>query len=721
MRRAGHAPDRGDPPGNEEAGPGPASSFSSDTPDPWWYPGKIEWTANPNRRISYRGFHGERDEFVDVMLGVLRDAGLFRSRQMPNLDELAAEIFFDRVFEAFKPVPFHCAFRGQETAAAAHVLLRQMRARRHGPIDDVECLATLIAACAGSVGHLGLSNQHLRLTNHALCRLYPGDANVVEQYSAHVLLQFLTDPNFGLARKVSDDADTRDAFARLVERLVLGRDLEAREFVARAFCGTAEHLRAEAVTNSVTNSNFGLESRQTLSPDDRGSGYVPRPPLPPGAALDARDKLVALRAVIACAEGSASVMPLARADFWGHRALSERAGECESRAAFDFDSGAARRRALLRSLRDEYFQNQIDEMVRATIPAFEAVGAFCDGAFADAVLRRARANVVTWRERLATAREARALAARDNNTSLAYIDAVGGFAIIATYVASRQNVIRDKIQYVKQIGVGPRFASDASVRASLAEAVARFEGFSQILSSALAVCAASVLACLAMATPRARRRFPRAVRERFLYLVCFAQVSTRFLFTHHRHALSAAMSSLERATGAPHGFVAERVGKEPLFRRKSFVGGDWLQFLQGDEVVVCVASLFYYFSVTRLSPREHALIHALAALVRFAQNESVTRGDDTYAPHVYVSIVVWKWCVWRTVAAFVVIVCAMDWRHAKQIFPRALRRRVAATLFPERERAADPPGDLETDDSTGWRDGLFSSVLCGNLKEKTHL
>ena len=271
MRRAGRAPARGEPPGNDEAGPGPASSFSSDTPDPWWYPGKIEWTANPNRRISYRSFHGEHDEFVDVMLGVLRDAGLFRSRQMPRLDEPAAEMFFDRVFEAFKPVPYHCAFRGQETAAAAHALLRQMRARRHGPIDDVECLATLIAACAGSIGHLGLSNQHLRLTNHALCGLYPGDADVVERLSALILLHFLTDPVAGLALKVSDDAATRDAFARLIERLVLDRDLEARELVVRTHYGTAERLRAEAVAGT------GLESFESRGDDDDGdAGHVSR-------------------------------------------------------------------------------------------------------------------------------------------------------------------------------------------------------------------------------------------------------------------------------------------------------------------------------------------------------------------------------------------------------------------------------------------------------------
>lgn len=707
MRRAGRAPARGEPPGNEEAGPGPASSFSSDTPDPWWYPGKIEWTANPNRRISYRGFHGEHDEFVDVMLGVLRDAGLFRSRQMPRLDEHAAEMFFDRVFEAFKPVPYHCAFRGQETAAAAHALLRQMRARRHGPIDDVECLATLIAACAGSIGHLGVSNQHLRLTNHALCGLYPGDADVVERHSALILLHFLTDPVAGLALKVSDDAATRDAFARLIERLVLDRDLKARELVARTHYRTAERLRAEAVAGT------GLSEYRGDDDDDDGSGRVSRPPLPPGAALSAREKLTALRAVIVCAEASATAMPLAHADFWGHRELLERAGEREARAAFEFDSGA-RRRASTRSprevlARDEYFERRVDEMARTTLPAFEAIGAFCDATFARAVLRQARANVGAWRERLATSREARALAERANRCSLAYIDVVGGFGMIIVYAASRQSVLRDKIQYVNGIARG--FASDASVQASAAEAAAQFEHVSRIFASFTGVCVASMVACLALATPRAERRVPEAVRERFLYLVCLAQVSARFFFTHHRHALNAAMSSLHRATGAPSDGAWST---ESLFREKTsgLLHGDWTRIVQGPVVVPCITTLFYYLGMTRLSPREHALIHALAVLVRFSQDESATRGDETYVPLAYAPAVARKWRAWRSVATFVVVVCAADWRYARQIFPRALRRRVAAALFPGRERAADPrPGDPETDSREGRRDGMFSSVL----------
>ena len=739
MRRAGRAPARGDPPGSDEAGPGPASSFSSDAPDPWWYPGKIEWTAHPNRRISYGGFHGERDEFVDVMVGVLRDAGLFRSSQMPRLDEPAAEAFFDRVFEAFKPVPYHCAFRGQETAAAAHALLRQMRARRHGPIDDIECLATLVAACAGSLGHLGLSDQHLQYTNHALCGLYPGETNVVELYSAHILQHFLTDQTVGLAPRVSDDPATRDAIARLVERLVLDRDPETRNVVARAFYGTVERLRAEAghpsTNRTRTRSNAiaagssrlarysgdttGLESSlndESFEDESLVDGHVSRPPLPPGAALSARDKLAALRAVILCAEASAAAMPVARAEFWGHRELMERARECEARAAFDSNAGVAgthrgaarRRRAMLRSLRDRHSQRQVDELARTTIPTFEALGAFCDGAFAGAVLRQARANLLAWRERLATAREARVAVERKNRCSLAYIDAVGGFGMIATYAVSRQSVLRDKIQYMK--GVGRGLSSDASVQASLSAAVAQYETVRGTMAVFAAVCAGSIIACLALATPHAKRRVPEHVRERFLYLVCLVQISARFFFTHHRFTLNSTVRSVERATGAS---FAGHLGEESMFRRRPVISDAWARTVHGPVVVPCVASLFYYFGMTRMSPRAHLLFHALAVLVRFEQDESTTRGDDTYLylTPAHALVVARNWRVWRAVAAFIFVVCAVDWQHARQIFPGALRRRVASALFPGREPSADPRG-WETVSRTGRRVGVFSSVLC---------
>ena len=348
-------------------------------------------------------------------------------------------------------------------------------------------------------------------------------------------------------------------------------------------------------------------------------------------------------------------------------------------------------------------------MARTTLPAFEAIGAFCDATFARAVLRQARANVGAWRERLATSREARALAERANRCSLAYIDVVGGFGMIIVYAASRQSVLREKIQYVNGIARG--FASDASVQASAAEAAAQFEHVSRIFASFTGVCVASMVACLALATPRAKRRVPEAVRERFLYLVCLAQVSARFFFTHHRHALNAAMSSLHRATGAPSDGAWST---ESLFREKTsgLLYGDWTRIVQGPVVVPCITTLFYYFGMTRLSPREHALFHALAVLVRFSQDESATRGDETYVPLAYAPAVARKWRAWRSVATFVVVVCAADWRYARQIFPRALRRRVAAALFPGRERAADPrPGDPETDSREGRRDGMFSSVL----------
>ena len=269
--------------------------------------------------------------------------------------------------------------------------------------------------------------------------------------------------------------------------------------------------------------------------------------------------------------------------------------------------------------------------------------------------------------------------------------------MIVVYAASRQSVIREKIQYVKGIARG--FASDASVQASAAEAAAQFEHVRRIFASFARVCVASLVACLALATPRAKRRVPEAIRERFLYLVCLAQVSARFFFTHHRHALNAVMSSLHRATGAPSDGAWST---ESLFRPNI-----WTRIAHGPVVVPCIMTLFYYLCATHPSPREHALFHALAAFA-LSQDESAMRGDETYVPLACAPAVARKWRAWRAVAAFVVVVCAADWRHARQIFPRALRRRRRGAV-PGAQASGGPearrPGD-RLEGGTAGRDLL---------------
>ena len=225
---------------------------------------------------------------------------------------------------------------------------------------------------------------------------------------------------------------------------------------------------------------------------------------------------------------------------------------------------------------------------------------------------------MAWRERLATAREARVAVERKNRCSLAYIDAVGGFGMIATYAVSRQSVLRDKIQYMK--GVGRGLASDAGVQSSLSLAVARYETVRGTFTVFAAVCAGSLVACLALATPHGGAS--RARSRAFPVPGVLVQICVRFFFAHHRFTLNATVRSVERATGAS---FAGRLGEESLFRRRPSSATPGREPCTARRL--CRASRrSSTTSACASEPREHALFHALAVLVRFAQDEHDAQG-----------------------------------------------------------------------------------------------
>ena len=75
--------------------------------DPWASPSPVG-AGDRNRLNPYNGFHGDRDEFREVLVGVFRDAGLLDAKAF-RLDEDRASRFFDRVFDSYNAVPYHCA------------------------------------------------------------------------------------------------------------------------------------------------------------------------------------------------------------------------------------------------------------------------------------------------------------------------------------------------------------------------------------------------------------------------------------------------------------------------------------------------------------------------------------------------------------------------------------------------------------------------------------
>ena len=393
-------------------------------------------------------------------------------------------------------------------------------------------------------------------------------------------------------------------------------------------------------------------------------------------------------------------MPLARADFWGNRDLLERAGEREARAAFEVDSGA---RGAVGALAER-------RVLRA------ACGR--DGPH-DA--SRVRGNRRVLRRRLHSRRAAPGARER-RHVARASGDVARGaraptreplfFGVhrcrrlfrddrrVRRVAAERDS---EKIQYVKGIARG--FASDASVQALAAEAAAQFEHVRRIFASFARVCVASLVACLALAAP-ARQAARPGGDPRALPVLGVPRAGLGAVLLHapqaraeRRHVISASRDGRAERRSVEHGVA---VPPEYLDANRARPGRGAVHH---DSVLLLVHD-------APEPARTRALPRARRVRALLAGRERDARGRNLRAARVRPGGGE-KWRAWRAVAAFVVVVCAADWRHARQIFPRALRRRVAAALFPGRKRAADPrPGDPETDSRAGRRDGIFSSVLC---------
>jgi len=703
--RAGRDMARGDPPG--AAGPSPASS-SSDIPDPWWYPGKIDWTANPNRLVSSCGFYGDREEFVGVMVGLFRDAGLFYSRMLPTLTEHIAEQFFDRAFEAFKPVPYHCAFKGQETAAAAHVLLQQLRRRGHDPIDDLDALAVLLVACCGKIGHLGLTNEHLRLVNHPLCDVYPENTN--ERYHAHVLSHCLNDNSRGLVRCVPERDGARREFTRLIERLVLDFDPEKRHITASVFFEITSRLRARHEENDGAGYS-SFENRVEENRNDlRNDLASPSASFFEGGIVNVREKTSILSMVLLCAECASLVMPLRRADFWEGRKSKELANRrgCPPRSFPEPPRRGNVRatRASTTSISGDFFETPLESLTQFAIPSFEAFGRLCDPRFTAAVARQSRRNAEAWRETLAAAEASRRRRERAVTCSKDYLDALGGFGIVAAFLMSRKSVLREKIHALDAIvfDVG---IPVSSARAAAAKVARGYESFEANVETRALVSGVFFLASAALGSSRSERVVPERLREGFLAFACAWLVSVRFFVSRSRRVLMATIAEAEAELGGGEGDCF--FGVEPLFRENTVVGAAFGEITRGAVVVPCVVSLVYYFVLPMIPTRMHVGIHALAT---FARRESAARGAGRLPPSTDFWTRASKRGAWRTVFAFPLLLLVVDWRNARRALPSAVVALLnsgfgyasGTRLFPTSRGEADAVGNPQR------RRGLFSSA-----------
>ena len=167
-------------------------------------------------RVDYDGVHFarsdpcyycDRREFRRACVGAFRDAELLQSF---GVDDYTATMFFDRVYDSYGKVPYHCANHAKDVLLAAHALMREVIAEGHGPFTDVERLALYVAAVGHDAGHFGVNNDFLKNSDHPLLAVYP--TSTLERYHAHIMTEHVRDPEYGVSRFISEANGYRARF-----------------------------------------------------------------------------------------------------------------------------------------------------------------------------------------------------------------------------------------------------------------------------------------------------------------------------------------------------------------------------------------------------------------------------------------------------------------------------------------------------------------------------
>ena len=393
--------------------------------DPWASPSPVG-AGDRNRLNPYNGFHGDRDEFREVLVGVFRDAGLLDAKAF-RLDEDRASRFFDRVFDSYNAVPYHCALHAQEVTVAAHVLSRELRACGHGPFDEIETLALYVAALGHDVGHFGRTNAYLANSGHALHRLYP--TSTMERFHVDLMSKVLAHPDDGLAPCVPESRGARAKFLALVERIILATDMAKHKIIVSDF----EVLVGDRARR-VRSTRGGVEASTSGASDD---GFIAP------TRLDDDERELALRATMKCADLSSLFLSLPRANFWGYRIMMEslQQGEREQREGLPRTSPSCQRAALA-----NYFNHQAGFLEHVALPMFETFSVFTTRHFRAATLGIAETNLRAWRrghdESTTECERRRRL--RDATRAMQKVAA--GCAMTVIFLASRRKVLLRNVE-----------------------------------------------------------------------------------------------------------------------------------------------------------------------------------------------------------------------------------------------------------------------------------
>ena len=189
-------------------------------------------------------------------------------------------MFFDRVYDSYGKVPYHCANHAKDVLLAAHALMREVIAEGHGPFTDVERARAVRRPRSGTTpGTSGVNNDFLKNSDHPLLAVYP--TSTLERYHAHIMTEHVRDSRVrGVAIYFRGERRPAARFESLMREIILATDISAHKGILGGFAHWVDEIgrerresgneeEAEAEDGDDDDDDDATESRGEISPRAR--------------------------------------------------------------------------------------------------------------------------------------------------------------------------------------------------------------------------------------------------------------------------------------------------------------------------------------------------------------------------------------------------------------------------------------------------------------------
>jgi len=651
-------------------------------------------------RVDYDGVHfarsdpcyyGDRREFRRACVGAFRDAELLQSF---GVDDYTATMFFDRVYDSYGKVPYHCANHAKDVLLAAHALMREVIAEGHGPFTDVERLALYVAAVGHDAGHFGVNNDFLKNSDHPLLAVYP--TSTLERYHAHIMTEHVRDPEYGVSRFISEANGDRARFESLMREIILATDISAHKGILGGFAHWVDEIgrerresgneeEAEAEDGDDDDDDDATESRGEISPAlaNRADRSRSRSSRRRGWVLNEDQRESLLKITIKCADLNAVAADISKADAWGLRIVEEQATQGEREVRERVQRTFPSRDVILA----DYYNCQAYFGTEVVRPLFEAFMTFASAGFRDVTRSRLSNNLRAWQRGHRRAYGLRATRERENEFRRAVMSSFLGAIALAVYTFSRRELLTRQLADLKlasEAGPSGRLLDecrdDGARLCSFAHLVVQKGGVPTVAATlrvvisnarfwmtCFAVYIASACACLGCIILSASepRYLSRALSSRFVLAYMHSITLLRFAFCRLRHVLA---TSFYEAKVRDFAFA-------PLMSNKALSGQKLLVALTdalGVNVVPALFSCLFFAGAPGLGIRYHFVCHAAICALRFHSEASFE--GDIFAATMENMV--------GSVLAFPALVAILEPRTAARLVPgfarlETLARRVA--------------------------------------------